>query len=149
MQIAKLRHQRGCDEKRKKTKRLMEDDWMTQKKFGKTSAVYLGLLTWSCTFEGIAPFARVQQMPKSSKMSQLLKQFQNLSAKNRSNFLTAKLSLSDSSWPKICLVIQNFDFFLRFLLFTLLKQLSKQIDVFLFSKDHSCISACKINQSSV
>ena len=96
----------------------------------------LGRLTWTCTFVwrlyAFPELNRCQSNQIKQDVTQLLKQIskQIISQKIEAiSWLLLAAILHLVLW-----LIQNFDFFLRFLLFILLKQLSKKSTFFLFSK---------------
>ena len=104
MQLAKLRHWRRCG---RWTLWLMEDEGMSQKKFGKTSAVTFGSSDLNMHFclEALR-LSRAQPMPIKSNQARchnFWSKFQNkLSAKKIEAISRQSFSFSESCWPPIC-----------------------------------------------
>ena len=134
MQLAKLRHWRRCG---RWTLWLMEDGGMTQKKFGKTSAVTFGSSDLNMHFclEALR-LSRAQPMPIKSNQARchnFWSKFQNkLSAKKLKQF-------PDSCWPLFCTLcswskISTFSWDFYFLYFS---SNCQKIDVFPFQQTSS------------
>ena len=101
----------------------------------------LGRLTWTCTFVwrlyAFPELNRCQSNQIKQDVTQLLKQ---ISKQIISQKIEAISWLLLAAILHLVSLIQNFDFFLRFLLFILLKQLSKKSTFFLFSKQAAIFS---------